>query len=144
MIDGSYAKAGLLHALSQLRGNPRARHPQIKVAVRPAISSGCWFMSRSSATVCCLQQKVQSLSGQLSDLMPVELLGAEEDLPACPASRELPPLQNSGWRGSMGRVRSTGSCAIRNWRRIADHLRMDDDYRPRPDVEGAARRRPIR
>jgi hypothetical protein len=78
MIDGSYQKTGLLHALSQLA------EAAALVATRLARS----VLRQQRANTCCyeqierdrlrLQQKVKSLSGQLSDLTTVELLGAEK------------------------------------------------------------------
>jgi type IV secretion/conjugal transfer VirB4 family ATPase len=77
MIDGSYAKAGLLHALSQLPRDPRRSVTQIK-----ALLAGNQQRSLLYEQIECdrflLQQKIRSLSGQLSDLMQVELLGAEK------------------------------------------------------------------
>jgi type IV secretion system protein VirB4 len=74
MIDGKYAKTGLFHALSQLMKAPRAGIKELKTL----------FASKQQRTLLyeqierdrlLLQQKVQSLSGQLSDLTTVELLG---------------------------------------------------------------------
>jgi type IV secretion system protein VirB4 len=77
MIDGRYAKAGLLHALAALPKQPRSSLRDLhalffgnkeRVLLYEQIESDCLR----------LQQKVQSLSGQLNDLTTVELLGAEK------------------------------------------------------------------
>jgi type IV secretion/conjugal transfer VirB4 family ATPase len=77
MVDGRYAKSGLLHALSQLPKSPGAGLKELRTL----------FVSEQQRTLLyerierdrlLLQQRVQSLSGQLSDLTPVELLGAEK------------------------------------------------------------------
>jgi type IV secretion/conjugal transfer VirB4 family ATPase len=77
MVDGSYAKTGLLHALALLPKQPRS-------AIREL---GALFSGNKERTLIYeqierdrlrLQQKVQSLSGQLNDLTTVELLGAEK------------------------------------------------------------------
>ena len=76
MVDGRYAKTGLLHALSQLTKSPREGVREFKTL----------FAGKQQRTLLYeqierdrlqLQQKVNSLSGQLSDLMRVELSGAE-------------------------------------------------------------------
>ena len=76
MVDGKYAKTGLLHALSQLTKSPRAGMRELKTL----------FAGRQQRTLLyeqierdrlLLQQKINSLSGQLNDLMRVELSGAE-------------------------------------------------------------------
>ncbi len=77
MIDGKYAKAGLFHALSELTKSPQRGINELKTL----------FASKQERTLLYsqierdrlrLQQKVNSLSGQLNDLMKVELSGAEE------------------------------------------------------------------
>ncbi|MDT8068976.1 MAG: DUF87 domain-containing protein [Terriglobia bacterium] len=77
MIDGNYAKNGFLQALSQLPRDPLRSVERIKTL----------FASNQQRTLLyeqierdrlLLQQKIQSLSGQLSDLTQVELLGAEK------------------------------------------------------------------
>ena len=77
MIDGSYQKTGLLHALAQL-----PKHPRSSLRDLHALLSGNKERTLLKAQIerdrQRLQQKVQSLSGQLSDLTTVELLGAEK------------------------------------------------------------------
>jgi type IV secretion system protein VirB4 len=76
MVDGSYRKTGLLHALAQLPQQPRSSLRELRAL----------FSGDKTRTLLCeqierdrlrLQQKVQSLSGQLNDLMKIELSGAE-------------------------------------------------------------------
>ena len=76
MVDGSYAKTGLLHALATLPKQPGSSLRRLHAL----------FSSNKERTLVYeeierdrlrLEQKVQSLSGQLSDLTTVELLGAE-------------------------------------------------------------------
>jgi type IV secretion/conjugal transfer VirB4 family ATPase len=77
MIDGSYAKTGLLHALSQL-----PKHPRSSLSDLRALFSGnkerTLLYEQIERDRMRLQQKVNSLSGQLNDLMTVGLPGAEE------------------------------------------------------------------
>src|SRR5580698_8701371 len=76
MIDGSYRKTGLLHALAQLPKTPGASLRDLR-----ALFSGNKMRTLLYEQVerdrLRLQQKVNSLSGQLNDLMKVELSGAE-------------------------------------------------------------------
>ena len=77
MIDGSYAKTGLLHALAALPKQPRSSlrdlHALFSGNKERVLLHGQIERSRLR-----LQQKVQGLSGQLNDLTAVELLGAEQ------------------------------------------------------------------
>ena len=77
MIDGSHAKSGLLHALSQLPRDPRRSVTQIK-ALLAGNQQRTLLYEQIERDRLLLQQKIQSLSGQLSDLTQVELLGAEK------------------------------------------------------------------
>ncbi len=76
MIDGSYQKTGLLHALSQLPKQPRSSLRDLR-----GLFSGnhkrTLLYEQIERDRLRLQQKVNNLSGQLSDLTTVELLGAE-------------------------------------------------------------------
>ena len=77
MIDGSYQKTGLLHALAQL-----PKHPRSSLRDLHALFSGNKERTLLKAKIerdrRRLQQKVQSFSGQLSAVTTVELLGAEK------------------------------------------------------------------
>jgi type IV secretion system protein VirB4 len=79
MIDGSYRKTGLLHALATLPKQPRSSLRDLR-----ALFSGnrerTLVYEQVERDRLRLRQKVQSLSGQLNDLMTVELQGAEETL----------------------------------------------------------------
>ena len=126
MVDGKYAKAGLFHALSQLLKSPRTGIKELKTL----------FASKQQRTLLyeqierdrlLLRQKVQSLSGQLSDLTTVKLLGAEKTF------RLVRRLVN--FRPS--KIDDAPLCGARHldWQ-ICDseleahrgYLRMDDDY----------------
>lgn len=77
IVDGSYQKTGLLHALARL-----PKHPGASLREMRALLSGnkqrTLIFEQIERDRLRLQQKVQSLSGQLNDLMTVELPGAEE------------------------------------------------------------------
>jgi type IV secretion system protein VirB4 len=77
MVDGSYQKSGLLHALSQLPKNPRASLRDLN-ALFSSNKERTLLYEQIERDRLRLQQKVNSLSGQLSDLMQVGLPGAEE------------------------------------------------------------------
>ena len=76
MIDGSYARSGLLHALAQLARDPRSSIGELK-SLLAGNQQRTLLYEQIERDRLLLQQKIQSLSGQLSDLMQVELLGAE-------------------------------------------------------------------
>ncbi len=77
MVDGSYAKAGLLNALSQLPKSPRASLQQLR-ALFSASKERTLLYEQIERDRLRLEQKVKSLSGQMSDLTTVTLPGAEE------------------------------------------------------------------
>src|SRR6266852_5218757 len=126
MIDGSYQKTGLLHALATLPKQPRASLRNL----------GALFSSNRERTLLYeqierdrlrLQQKVNSLSGQLNDLMQVELPGAEETFRIL---RRLVNLRPS-------KINDASLCDARHfdWQ-VCDseleahrgYLRIDDEY----------------
>jgi type IV secretion system protein VirB4 len=76
MIDGKYAKSSLLRSLLQTAKSPRTGFKELKslFAGGDRRSMACGQIERDAAT---LLQKAKSLSGQLSDLTTIELLGAE-------------------------------------------------------------------
>ncbi len=126
MIDGSYQKTGLLHALAQL-----PKHPRSSLRDLHALFSGNKKRTLLKAQIerdrQRLQQKVQSLSGQLSDLTTVELLGAEKTF------RLVRRLLN--FRPS--KIHDAPLCGARHldWQVCGSeleahrgYLRMDDDY----------------
>ncbi len=77
LVDGSYARTGLLHALSQLPKSPRSSLRDLR-ALLSASKERTLLYEQIERDRMRLQQKVQSLSGQLSDLTEIELLGAEK------------------------------------------------------------------
>lgn len=77
MVDGSYQKTGLLHALSQLPKDPRSSLRDLR-ALFSANKERSLLYEQIERDRLRLQQKVNSLSGQLNDLMTVGLPGAEE------------------------------------------------------------------
>jgi type IV secretion system protein VirB4 len=77
MVDGSYQKTGLLHALSQLPKEPRSSLRDLR-ALFSANRERSLLYEQIEHDRLRLQQKVDSLSGQLNDLMTVGLPGAEE------------------------------------------------------------------
>ncbi len=126
MVDGSYAKTSLLHALAQLPKEPRSSLRDL----RALFSSGkerTLIYEQIERDRLRLQQKVQSLSGQLNDLTEVELLGAEKTFRLVwrlvnfrPFKIEAAPL--SGARHLDWQVCDSELEAHRGY------LRMDDDY----------------
>jgi type IV secretion/conjugal transfer VirB4 family ATPase len=77
MIDGSYQKASLLHALSQLPKEPRRSLRDLR-ALFSSNKERTLVYEQIERDRLRLQQRVQTLSGQLNDLMKVELPGAEK------------------------------------------------------------------
>ena len=77
VIDGSYTKTGLLHALATLPKQPGASLRDLH-ALFSGSKERTLIHEQIERDRSRLQQKVQSLSGQLNDLMTVELPGAEE------------------------------------------------------------------
>ncbi|HWR15499.1 MAG TPA: DUF87 domain-containing protein [Terriglobales bacterium] len=77
MIDGRHARTGLLHALAQL-----PKHPRQSLRALWGLASShkerTLLYEEIERDRMRLQQRVQSLSGQLNDLIEVELLGAEK------------------------------------------------------------------
>jgi len=126
MIDGSYRKTGLLRALAQL-----PKHPRTSLRDLRALFSGnrtrTLLYEQIERDRLRLQQKVNSLSGQLNDLMRVELSGAEGIFRL---ARRLVNFRPS-------KINDAPLCGARHldWQ-ICDseleahrgYLRMDDDY----------------
>jgi type IV secretion system protein VirB4 len=126
MIDGSYQKSGLLHALAQL-----PKQPHFSLRDLRALFSGdkkrTLVFEKIERDRLRLQQTINSLSGQLSDLTAVELLGAERTF------RLVRRLVN--FRPS--KINDAPLCGARHLDRQVcgseleahrSHLRMDDDY----------------
>jgi type IV secretion system protein VirB4 len=77
MVDGSYAKTSFIHALTQLPKQPRSSLRDLR-ALFSGNKERTLLYGQIERDRLRLQQKVQSLSGQLNDLTTVELLGAEK------------------------------------------------------------------
>ncbi|WP_035351538.1 helicase HerA domain-containing protein [Edaphobacter aggregans] len=126
MIDGSYRKTGLLHALAQLPKQPRSSLRDLH-ALFSDNKERTLLYEQIERDRLRLQQKVQSLSGQLSDLTTVDLPGAEKTF------RLVRRLVN--FRPS--KINDAPLCGARHldWQ-VCDseleahrgHLRVDDDY----------------
>jgi type IV secretion/conjugal transfer VirB4 family ATPase len=126
MIDGSYRKTGLLHALAQLPKTPRASLRDLR-SLFSGNKTRTLLYEQVERDRLRLQQKVNSLSGQLNDLMKVELSGAEGTF------RILRRLVN--FRPS--KINDAPLCGARHldWQ-VCDseleahrgYLQMDDDY----------------
>jgi type IV secretion/conjugal transfer VirB4 family ATPase len=126
MIDGSYAKTGLLHALSQLPKQPRSALRDLR-ALFSGNKERSLLYEQIERDRLRLQHKVNSLSGQLNDLMTVELSGAEETFRTL---RRLTNLRPS-------KINDAPLCDARHLdRQVCDseleahrgYLRLDDDY----------------
>jgi type IV secretion/conjugal transfer VirB4 family ATPase len=126
MIDGSYAKTGLMHALAQLPKQPATSLRDL-CALFSINKERTLLYEQVERDRMRLQQKVRSLSGQLSDLMRVTLPGAEETFRMI---RRLVNLRPSKFEKSG--LYSTHNL---DWQ-VCDselearrgYLRMDDDY----------------
>ena len=126
MIDGSYQKTGLLHAIAQLPKQPRSAIRDLR-ALFSGNKERTLLYGQIERDRLRLQQKVQSLSGQLNDLTMVELLGAEKTF------RLVRRLVN--FRPS--KINDAPLCSARHldWQVCGSeleahrgYLRMDDDY----------------
>ena len=126
MVDGSYAKSGLLHTLAQIPGDPRnsIRRLRAHLSGSPQRRLLRDEIDRHRQR---LQHLVRGLSGQLSDLIAVELQGAEE------AFRMLRRLVN--FRPSKLREARLHGPSFLDWQ-LCDseleahrgHLRLNDDF----------------
>jgi type IV secretion system protein VirB4 len=126
MIDGSHRKTGLLNALATLQKQPRSSLRDLR-----ALFSGNQMRTLLYEQIerdrLRLQQKINSLSGQLSDLTMVELLGAEK------AFRLVRRFVN--FRPS--KINDAPPCSVHHldWQLCGSeleahrgYLEMDDDY----------------
>src|SRR5579884_139469 len=126
MIDGSYRKTRLLHALSHL-----PKHPRSSLGDLHALFAGdqmrVLIYEQIERDRLRLQQIVQSLVGQLNDLIKIELSGAEKVFRLvrrfvnfCPSKIHTGKLRNM--RHLDWQVCDSELEAHRG------HLRVDDDY----------------
>ena len=126
MVDGKYAKSGLFHALFQLMKSPRSCIKELKTLFAGKQQRTLLYEQIERDRLL-LQQKVNSLSGQLNDLMRVELSGAEG---ICRLARRLVNFRPS-------KIAEAPLCGTRHldWQ-VCDseleahrgYLRVDDDY----------------
>ncbi len=126
MVEGSYQKTGLLHALSQLPKDPRSSLRDLR-ALFSANRERSLLYEQIERDRLRLQQKVNSLSGQLNDLMTVGLPGAEETFRILRRLVNLRPTK----------IDDAPLCDVRHldWQ-VCDseleahrgYLRLDDDY----------------
>ncbi len=126
MIDGSYQKTGLLNALAALPKHPRSSLRDLR-ALFSGSKERTLIYERIERDRLRLQQKVQSLRAQLSDLTRIDLLGAEETF------RTLRRLVNF----CPSKVDRAALCGSRHldWQVCGSeleahrgYLQMDDDY----------------
>jgi type IV secretion system protein VirB4 len=126
MIDGSYTKTGLLHALAQLPNQPCSSLRELS-ALFSGNKTRELLYEQIERDRLRLQQKVNSLTGQLNDLMKIELSGAEKTFRLV---RRLVNLRPS-------RIKAAPLCGMRHldWQ-VCDseleahrgYLRVDNDY----------------
>jgi type IV secretion/conjugal transfer VirB4 family ATPase len=126
MIDGSFRKTGLLHALSQLPNQPRSSLRDLH-ALFSGNKERTLIYEQIERDRLRLQQKVNSLSGQLNDLMKIELPGAEGTFrilrrlvnfrPSRIAEAPLLGMRHLDWQVCDSELEAHRG-----------HLRVDDDY----------------
>jgi type IV secretion system protein VirB4 len=126
MIDGSYQKTGLLHALSQLPQQPRSSLRDLR-ALFSGNKERTLIYEQIERGRLRLQQKVQSLSGQLNDLTAVELPGAEETLRILRRLVNFRPSKIQGARLYGARHLDWQICDS-ELEAHRGYLRVDDDY----------------
>jgi len=126
MIDGSHQKTGLLNALARLPKQPSSSLRDLR-ALFSGNKTRTLVYEQVERDRLRLQQKINSLSGQLNDLTKVELLGAEGTF------RLVRRLVN--FRPS--KIHDASLCGARHldWQVCGSELeahrgymRMDDDY----------------
>jgi len=126
MIDGSYAKTGLLHALAQLPKQPRSSLRDLH-GLFSGSKERTLLYEQIERDRLRLQQKVQSLSGQLNDLTKVELLGAEKTFRLVRRLVNFRPskIQNAHLYGARHLDWQVCDSELEAHR---GYLRVDDDY----------------
>jgi type IV secretion/conjugal transfer VirB4 family ATPase len=126
MIDGSYRKTGLLHALAQMPQQPRSSLRDLR-ALFSGNKERTLLYERIERDRLRLQQKVNSLSGQLNDLMTVELPGAEETFRILRRLVNFRPSKIQNARLYSSRHIDSQLCDS-ELEAHRGHLRVDDDY----------------
>jgi type IV secretion system protein VirB4 len=126
MIDGSYQKTGLLHAIAQLPKQPRSSLRDLH-ALFSGSKERTLIYELIERDRLRLQQKVNSLSGQLNDLTAVELPGAEETLRILRRLVNFRPskFQNARLYGARHLDWQVCDSELEAHR---GYLRVDDDY----------------
>ncbi|HLH34684.1 MAG TPA: TraC family protein [Alloacidobacterium sp.] len=126
MIDGNYAKTGLLHALATLPKQPRSSLRDIR-ALLSGNQERTLIYEQIERDRLRLQQKVQSLSGQLNELMTVTLPGAEETFRILRRLVNFRPSKTENARLYSARQIDYQLCDS-ELEAHRGYLRMDDDY----------------
>ena len=126
VIDGSYTKTGLLHALATLPKQPGASLRDLH-ALFSGSKERTLIHEQIERDRSRLQQKVQSLSGQLNDLMTVELPGAEEAFRILRRLVNFRPSKLQDARLYSARHIDFQLCDS-ELEAHRGYLRMDDDY----------------
>ncbi len=126
MVDGSYAKTGLLHALGQLPKQPAASLGDLR-SLLSGNKERTLIYEQIERDRLRLQQKIQSLSGQLNDLMTVELPGAEETFRILRRLVNFRPSKIQDARLYSARRIDYQLCDS-ELEAHRGYLRMDDDY----------------
>jgi type IV secretion/conjugal transfer VirB4 family ATPase len=126
MIDGSYRKTGLLHALAQLPKQPRSSLRDLH-ALFSGNKERTLLYEQIERDRLRLQQKVKSLSGQLNDLMKIELPGAEETFRILRRFVNFRPSKIDEAPLFSGRYLDWQVCDS-ELEAHRGHLRVDDDY----------------
>ncbi|MFP5227940.1 MAG: VirB4 family type IV secretion system protein [Acidobacteriota bacterium] len=126
MIDGNFQKTGLLHTLARLPKNPGASLRDLH-ALFSGSKERTLIQSQIERDRLRLQQKVQSLSGQLNDLMTVELPGAEETFRILRRLVNFRPSKIQDARLYSARRIDYQLCDS-ELEAHRGYLRMDDDY----------------
>ena len=126
MVDSSHAKTSLLHALAQLPRHPRSSLRDLR-ALFSASKERTLLYEQIERDRMLLQQKIQSLSGQLSDLTKIELLGAEKAFRLVRRFVNFRPskIQNSKLHGMQHLDWQVCDSELEAHR---GHLRLDDFY----------------
>jgi type IV secretion/conjugal transfer VirB4 family ATPase len=126
MIDGSYRKTGLLRALAQLPNRPRSSLRDLR-ALFTGNKERILLYEQIERERLRLQQKVNSLSGQLNDLTTVELPRAEETFRILRRLVNFRPskIQNARLRGTQQLDRQLCDSELEAHR---GYLRLDEDY----------------
>ena len=126
MVDGSYAKSGMLHALSQLPKSPRSSIRDLR-ALLSGSRERTLLYEQIERDQMRLEQKAKSLSRQMSDLTTVTLPGAEETFRMLRRLVNFRPLKIERSKLHVMRHLDWQMCDS-ELEAHRGHLRMDDFY----------------